>query len=66
MDQPIHKTLEQEVLNHKAAIQKIEANVALLLQKFNELEFPQQTGTQAAAPVAPVSPQAPTAQPVKT
>ena len=66
MDQPIHETLEQEVLNHKAAIQKIETNVALLLQKFNELEFPQRTGTQAVAPVAPVSPQAPTAQPVKT
>ena len=66
MDQPIHETLEQEVLDHKAVIQKIETNVALLLQKFNELEFPQRTGTQAIAPVAPVSPQAPTAQPVKT
>ena len=31
MDQPIHKTLEQEVLDHKAVIQKIETNVALLL-----------------------------------
>ena len=66
MDQPTHETLEQEVLNHKVAIQKIETNVALLLQKFNELEFPQRTGTQAIAPVTPVSPQAPTAQPIKT
>ena len=66
MDQPIYETLEQEVLDHKAVIQKIETNVALLLQKFNELEFPQRTGTQAIAPVAPVSPQALTAQPVKT
>ena len=54
------------MLNHKAAIQKIETNVALLLQKFNELEFPQRTGTQAIAPIMPVSPQAPTAQPIKT
>ena len=66
MDQPIHETLEQEVLDHKAAIQKIETNVTLLLQKFNELEFPQQTRTQAIAPVTPVSPQALMAQLFKT
>ena len=45
MDEPIHGTLEQEVLNQRVTIQKIETNIALLLQKFNELEFPQQTGT---------------------
>ena len=66
MDQPIHETLEQEVLDQRVTIQKIETNITLLLQKFNELEFPQQTRTQAITPVVPVSPQAPTALPVKT